>query len=147
IEQELIGAAVKCLTDPETVIPDHRSSRWQVMRRFEDFIEQNQGLPLYSSDVCAAVGVPERTLRQYCLDQLGMAPRRYLVLRRMSQARRVLQRGDGASVTEIAMDHGFSELGRFAVNYRRACSERAHRRRCATARPRTARNRCLRQSV
>jgi len=93
------------------------------MRRFEDFIEQNQGLPLYISDVCAAVGVPERTLRKYCLDQLGMAPRRYLVLRRMSQARRVLQRGDGASVTEIAMDHGFGELGRFAVNYRRLFGE------------------------
>jgi AraC-like DNA-binding protein len=48
-----------------------------------------------------------------------MGPIRYLTLRRMHLARRALSRADSsmATVTQIATDHGFWELGRFAVAY------------------------------
>ena len=49
-----------------------------------------------------------------------MAPVRYLWLRRMHLANRALLRADAASatVTAIATEHGFWELGRFSVEYR-----------------------------
>jgi AraC-like DNA-binding protein len=49
-----------------------------------------------------------------------MSPIRYLWLRRMHLARQALARGNAnaASVTSIAIDHGFWELGKFSVAYR-----------------------------
>ena len=49
-----------------------------------------------------------------------MSPKRYLMLRRMHLAHRALSTGDPekTSVSEIATDYGFWELGRFSVVYR-----------------------------
>jgi len=54
-----------------------------------------------------------------------MSPHRFLVLRRLQLARRALTRnGRGTtSVTAVATEFGFWELGRFAVMYRRAFGE------------------------
>src|SRR6516162_3641927 len=75
---------------------------------------------LYMADPPAKVGASYWTLRDCCLDYLGMSPKRYLWLRRMHLARRALRRADAerTTVTEIATDYGFWELGRFSVAYR-----------------------------
>jgi AraC-like DNA-binding protein len=74
---------------------------------------------MYLADICSAVGASERTLRACCEERLGMGPIRYLWLRRMHLARRALLGADPATatVTRIATDHGFWELGRFSVAY------------------------------
>jgi transcriptional regulator GlxA family with amidase domain len=91
-----------------------------ILTRFVEFLEANPGRPLYLTEICAAIGVAERTLRASCEGHLGMGPIRYLTLRRMHLVRRALQRSDASkiTVTRIVTDHGFWELGRFAVAYR-----------------------------
>ena len=126
VEQELVRAMIACLTDPETVESDRfRHPRGAIMRRFEQFLDANQNEPLYVTEICAAIGVTDRTLRSHCQEHLGMSPHRYLWLRRMNLARRALALADGTAktVTEIANDHGFGELGRFAVSYRKLFGE------------------------
>jgi len=83
-------------------------------------MEENPDQPLYLAEICAAIGTAERTLRLHCTQHLGMSPHRYLWLRRMNLARRALTLADpsATTVTTIANDHGFGELGRFAVAYR-----------------------------
>jgi len=77
------------------------------------------------SDVCEALNVPYDTLRSSCVRYLGVTPKQYLLQRQMRLARRALQQGNPktTSVTRIATDHGFLELGRFAVNYRKMFGE------------------------
>ena len=47
-----------------------------VMRRFRRVLEENPEGPLFIPDVCAAIGVSERTLRTCCQEHLGMSPKR-----------------------------------------------------------------------
>jgi AraC-like DNA-binding protein len=124
IEQELVRTMITCLTEGVTVGVDRHSSAL-VMQRFERVIHENAGRPLYLLDVCAEIGVSDRTLRLHCTEHLGMSPHRYLWLRRMNLARRALTLADSTAttVTTVANDHGFGELGRFSVAYRKQFGE------------------------
>jgi AraC-like DNA-binding protein len=120
LEQLLIHALVECLSIGKA----NESSLAQgqhaiVMRRFWRVVEENPEQPLYLPEICRAIRVPDRTLRMCCQEHLGMAPKRYLLLRRIHLARRALRQAhpDAASVTDIATRYGFWQLGRFAVAY------------------------------
>jgi AraC-like DNA-binding protein len=121
LENELVHIMVKCLAEGAALEPTagnrHHNS---IIARFEEFLEANPDRPLYVAEICAAIGVAERTLRASCEEHLGMGPIRYLTLRRMHLARGALLRSDPskATVTEIVTGHGFWELGRFSVAYR-----------------------------
>ena len=71
-----------------------------------------------TSEFCAAIGVPERTLRLCCQEQLAMSPKQYLTRRRMHLVRRALLAAETeATVTEIAIRFGSWHLGRFSAGY------------------------------
>jgi transcriptional regulator GlxA family with amidase domain len=91
-----------------------------IVARLEKFLEANLDRPLYLAEICPAIGVAERTLRLACEEHLGMGPIRYVSLRKMHIVRCALLRADPSrtTVTRIATDHGFWELGRFSVTYR-----------------------------
>ena len=91
-----------------------------IIVRFEEFLEMHPDRPLYLTEICAAIGVAERTLRAVCEEHLGMGPIRFLSLRRLHLVHRALRQADGSmtTVTRVATDHGFWELGRFSVAYR-----------------------------
>ena len=121
LEQSLLQALIGCLGDG-TTRREHapRVRRAAVMARFEALVEARADEPLHVPELCALLGVPERTLRKCCHEHLGMGPHQYLLRRRMNLARRALLRADpdAGRVTSIAMSHGFWELGRFAGVYR-----------------------------
>jgi AraC-like DNA-binding protein len=125
IEQELIHVMVRCLTDESSERTYSCQQRVPIMRRLERILEANPVKPLYLAEICAAIGVPARTLRHNCWQHLGMSPHRYLWLRRMTLARRalVLASPTNRTVSEVATDHGFWELGRFSVAFRKLFGE------------------------
>jgi AraC-like DNA-binding protein len=121
LESQLVHVMIRCLAEGAAVEATTGSRRHDaIIARFEEFLEANPVRPLYLIEICAAIGVAERTLRASCEEHLGMGPIRYLTLRRMYLARRALLRADPSSstVTRIVTDHGFWELGRFSVAYR-----------------------------
>jgi AraC-like DNA-binding protein len=126
LEEELLHAIVHCLAGHEADEPLRaRRHHADVMARFEEalrnYVDEKPNMPM----LCADIGVAERTLRMCCGEFLGMSPTRYLLLRRLNKARSALRRADSSttSVAEIARNHQFLELGRFAVTYRIAFGE------------------------
>jgi AraC-like DNA-binding protein len=121
LEQELLHALVNCLaTDNADKIVRWRRRHAEIMIRFEEALATRSEPHLNLLELCTAIGVPERTLRLCCAEFLGVSPIRYYLLRRLNMARAALRRADPetVSVAEIARDHQFVELGRFAVAYR-----------------------------
>jgi AraC-like DNA-binding protein len=121
LEQALIQAMVDCLTtgvgaDNSLAYRRHEGT----MRRFRAAIDERPEEAIYIPELCASLGVPERTLRLCCDEALGMGPKRYLMLRRMNLARQALRKAEAATttVTAVAANFGFFSFGRFSVFYR-----------------------------
>jgi AraC-like DNA-binding protein len=120
LEQALIEAMVGCL-GMEAFREDRSALRQheKIMRRFYGAIEAYPNQALYIPELCRQIGTSQRTLRTCCQEQLGISAKRYLLLRRMRLVRRALSESSPANetVTQIAMRHGFWQLGRFAGEY------------------------------
>ncbi len=120
LENELTHILVRCLAEGHSLEQTNGDRRRDTLARFVEFLKAHPHRPLYLAEICAAIGVGERTLRVSCERHLGMGPIRYLTLRRMHLVRRALRHSDPstATVTQIVTNHGFWELGRFSVAYR-----------------------------
>ena len=121
LEEKLIHLMVSCLAEGADVEFTAGCRRQDaIITKFEEFLAAHPNRPLYLTDICAGIGVAERTLRGACEDHLGMGPVRYLTLRRMYLVRRALLAAEASetTVTRVVTDHGFWELGRFSVAYR-----------------------------
>ena len=124
LEQQLLDALLECVSagpaGEET--PGARRHRG-ISARFEDLL-QAEPFP-QMTEICAALGVSQRTLRECAKKHLGMGPSRYRRVRGIQQAQRVLRRGtpDTLSVSEVAKRYGFCDLGRFKTAYRAFCGE------------------------
>jgi AraC-like DNA-binding protein len=121
MEQASVEAMVFCLADSRSEnVRNVQRHRARVMGRLAEVLMANPEEPLYMAELSARVGTSYWTLRDCCLEYLGMSPKRYLWLRRMNLARRALQRANAErmTVTEVASDYGFWEFGRFSVAYR-----------------------------
>jgi AraC-like DNA-binding protein len=100
--------------------------------RCTDLVEQAERLalahidePLHISTLCRTLEISERTLRKAFHKIHGLPPCRRLRMLRLSEARRALLAADyrRVTVTEIATEFGFLELGRFSVEYRKVFGE------------------------
>jgi AraC family ethanolamine operon transcriptional activator len=126
LEQQLIDALVDCLSNGSAIEATSATREHQdVAGRFEALLQAQPEQALPMAEMCSALGVPARTLRISCEEQLGMGPTEYVRRRRMQLAHRALRHGDrdGASISAVARRYGFRDPGRFAKNYRALCGE------------------------
>jgi AraC-like DNA-binding protein len=120
LDAQLTEIFLECLDSgsSETVHPGKRQQSSIVKRLYELGVERPDE-PLCVMNACMILGVSARMLHRTCCEQLGMGPKRYLILRRFHMAHRALRSASlETSVTDIATRFGFWELGRFAVAYK-----------------------------
>jgi AraC-like DNA-binding protein len=99
--------------------------RREIVARFEQALRERPEDMLSLTAIGAAVGVPQRTLNLACQDVLGQSAVYYARERRLYLVRQRLLASNPATtqVTNVAMDYGFWELGRFARAYRQRFGE------------------------
>ena len=101
-----------------------RHSAAILVRRAIDVCEANPG-PMGVSELSTTLNASPRTLQLAFQKVMGTTPHNFFHRRRMTKARMALLTADSreSRVTEIANHHGFSELGRFSVQYRELFGE------------------------
>lgn len=126
LEQEMLHAIINCLAADE-ISNNSRTRRDHaaVMVRLEEALSNYSDERLNMTELCAEIGVAERTVRMCCTEFLGVSPTRYHLLKRLNKARSALRRANPstATVAEVARNYQFLELGRFAVTYRTTFGE------------------------
>jgi AraC-like DNA-binding protein len=122
VERRLSGALDICA---RYAIPsDHRvyltAAYKRLVGRAEEFFRRHAGQRFSAGQLSSAVRVSERHLRNAFYDVYAMSPMRYFRLWQLNQARRALRSPSSrtATVTNVALSHGFVELGRFAGEYK-----------------------------
>ena len=100
-------------------------TRSRVAQSARDFIEDNYRETMRIETVCLATGAGTRTLQRSFREHYNTTISDYLKTVRLDAARRDLASAHPKenSVTEIALRHGFSHLGRFSVEFRQRFGE------------------------
>lgn len=100
--------------------PHQTASRKRIVEQAERLLRNRAAEPLPIADLSVLVGVSERGLRNAFNAVRGMSPKRCVIHDRLNEVRRALcdSRATSATVTDIATEYGFFELGRFAGRYK-----------------------------
>ena len=96
----------------------------QVVDRASEFLRAHAGEGVRIGEVSRAAGISERTLRNAFRREHGLSPKQYDLRERLEGVRQALRDGPpSVTVTRIASQYGFFELGRFAGIYKDAFGE------------------------
>jgi len=91
----------------------------RLIRRVEDYLDEAGNRPVHVSEICAALDVSRRTLHRAFQEVFGLGPVSFLRHKRLCAAHSILYQSAPGSTTvsAVAMEQGFHELGRFAQYY------------------------------
>lgn len=113
--EEMLGASA--------AMPSARTEAQRNWRRVvlgaEAFLRANLDRPIYTGEICRALGIAPVTLGEAFRALLGMPPHRYFKLRRLILVRAALRDADQPAprVKTVALSHGFWHLGHFSRDY------------------------------
>jgi AraC family ethanolamine operon transcriptional activator len=102
-----------------------RDPRRELVSRAMMLLRTHINEPVTMAELSRAAGVSERTMRSAFHDVVGLSPKQYAISERLRAARAALLAADPdtTTVTDIATEYGFYELGRFAGRYRHTFGE------------------------
>src|SRR5205823_14465537 len=91
-----------------------------VIRNAGPYIDPAGWRPVPISEICAECGASRRSLPRAFTEVLGIGPVTFLRRKRLCDIHSALRHADPATTTiaEIALQHGFLNLGRFSGYYR-----------------------------
>lgn len=125
LEETLADTIVEACRDRIDVAWEDSPAAWFHFRRAISHIERKESPPRLT-ELARELGLTLRSVETAFQSCTGMSPATYLRCERLNRVREdLIEHGPSdATVTELAMRRGFTELGRFAVEYRRVFGEK-----------------------
>lgn len=122
-DQQVLELIVAALDASQPLAPawrgERNAQRGRIVERCIELIEGSLADAPTVEALCEVAGVSDRTLRTLFVERLGMAPHRYLMLRRIHAIHAALRAADREeTVTAICSRYGVWDFGRFARQYR-----------------------------
>ncbi len=127
ITAQLLELAIVALaSSAEDSRLDAAFCRRRAVKRAVEYLQDRPDSLCTIPELCEVAGVSQRTLEYGFRDLLGVTPVRYARLLRLNSVRQALLKSTdpNETVTKVALRYGFTELGRFAVEYRQLFGER-----------------------
>ena len=122
VEESLLAAVDQALQRPLPLGDGGRvdlSQYLQLVRKLDEFLQDNAAKVLHSVDLAREFGVSVRTLNNAVVAIRGLSMHRYMRLRRLWSVRQQLVHGSPAEALKvIALANGFWHMGEFRTLYR-----------------------------
>ena len=99
--------------------PYRRLKKHRVVVRAKEYVHEHLRELIHVTDLCKYCGVSLSTLERTFTRELGTTPNGYIRAARLHEARHALLNGNGEDLTiaDIAMNCGFTHMGRFSRRY------------------------------
>lgn len=91
----------------------------QIIKLVQEYIEVHYNEAICMEDLCRMTGVGLRSLQRYFKGYFDLSIAEYIKSTRLNNANRELKKAHPSecTVTQIAMQNGFSHLGRFSIEF------------------------------
>ena len=101
------------------------SQRQHIAKKAQEFLEEHYNDCVRMDDLCKEAGVGVRSLQRCFRDYFDITVSEYLKSKRLDAAHRELDSADmrTTTVTQIALNNGFTHLGRFSVEFKERFGE------------------------
>lgn len=91
---------------------------WRAAALARDYIEENAGRPVRSDELEAVTGLDRYALSRHFRATYSTSPHRFLLMRRLQRARRMIEMGEQLAETAVAV--GFSDQSHFNRHFKKA---------------------------
>ncbi len=100
-------------------------SALKLVRKVDEYLDAENNDAVHISRICSNLNVSRRTLHRAFHETLGIGPIAFLRHRRLCAVHTILRSGAGGdeTIANLALQHGFLNVGRFADYYRRLFAE------------------------
>ncbi len=89
------------------------------VQRIIKFIDENFAAGISLEDICLATDLSESQCEKIFSREVGISVKKFLILRRLYQAAKILRSGARRSESEVRFDVGFDDLSNFIKQFKK----------------------------
>jgi AraC-like DNA-binding protein len=125
MEDDLLASFMLLAENPQAIGKETALPSDYALNHAEDYICANLGTAITRDDLANMAGVSIRSLSRAFEKKYGIGPMAFVRQRRLDACYSRLRGSEPGTttVTDVAMSHGFSHVGKFAIAYKKAFGE------------------------